>query len=675
MAEGHLGLSRSGTEPDGHVHAGHFEIADGAQVRLVRGIAIQDGATSSGEGLLYIEGSGNRAVEGDFNVQNLQAAAGSGALRIAGTLTVSDVFIWDGLNLDDSDVGGDEGIIELPLGSEFRIEGNGQKNVNDITFNIGGTASFSGTANVFADRGATFNVLAGAVFDIRNNELILHGNNGTHVFNNMGTVRKSAGTGVSEIRYIFNNLGTVEVQTGTLILREGGNSTGTFDISASAELAFRGHHFLDLPADSSGITGLGSFRVSANTTSIQGDGTAISIPDMTFAIDGGQLDLVRSIRCSQLIHSSGVLNVPSGQYIRIRDLYELGGADLIGGGQLHLPEESNVNIINTGQLDIEGPTLNISGHVTWTGTTDIAVNGGSVFNLMEGAVFEMKTDERMRYDNRGARPQFNNSGTIIKSAGSGISSIDVPIINDGIVEIVTGTFRAEDAFTQNSGELRIPAGTTLHMLSNECQLDGGLVLGAGNITGNVVNNGATIQPGSSAGTLAISGNYTQGVSGSLSIEVGGTGQGTDHDLLSIGGTASLNGALQLARIDDFVPQSTDVFTFLTAGTVSGAFSAISGTDATGGLFFNPTYAANNVSLVQINGTPSISTSSFTYDQGMFGFQITGVADQSYRVDATQDFIMWDEVETKSLTGTTWDFVDPNPGQLDLRFYRVVFLPQ
>jgi len=47
----------------------------------------------------------------------------------------------------------------------------------------------------------------------------------------------------------------------------------------------------------------------------------------------------------------------------------------------------------------------------------------------------------------------------------------------------------------------------------------------------------------------------------------------------------------------------------------------------------------------------------------------------YKVQGTQDYVTWTDIETRTLSVPTWDFVDPNPDQLTRRFYRIVFLPR
>jgi outer membrane autotransporter protein len=103
----------------------------------------------------------------------------------------------------------------------------------------------------------------------------------------------------------------------------------------------------------------------------------------------------------------------------------------------------------------------------------------------------------------------------------------------------------------------------------------GLLGGKGLIGGNLVNSGIVSPGGSgSPGTLTVSGNYTQNSNGTLRIEIAGL-LASQHDLLAVGGHASLGGTLQLIPLNGFQLHVGDKVTFLTAkGGVSGNFSTI-----------------------------------------------------------------------------------------------------
>jgi outer membrane autotransporter protein len=102
-------------------------------------------------------------------------------------------------------------------------------------------------------------------------------------------------------------------------------------------------------------------------------------------------------------------------------------------------------------------------------------------------------------------------------------------------------------------------------------------IGDGTITTpTLINNGvvAPTGPNSTPGTLTIDGNYQQGPSGLLDIEVGGP-QSIQADQLKITGTATLSGTLALTSLNNFHPSSGNTYTILTAGGgVQGDFNQV-----------------------------------------------------------------------------------------------------
>src|SRR5262249_28801710 len=128
------------------------------------------------------------------------------------------------------------------------------------------------------------------------------------------------------------------------------------------------------------------------------------------------------------------------------------------------------------------------------------------------------------------------------------------------------------------GPVVLPGGATItldgSLAASELQmLFGSLLNGNGNILGNLFNAGL-VSPGHSPGQIHVSGNYAQSQSGTLRIEIAGRDI-SQHDLLSVGGTATLGGELQLVRLDHFKLKRNQPITFLTAGGgVVGRFALI-----------------------------------------------------------------------------------------------------
>jgi hypothetical protein len=102
-------------------------------------------------------------------------------------------------------------------------------------------------------------------------------------------------------------------------------------------------------------------------------------------------------------------------------------------------------------------------------------------------------------------------------------------------------------------------------------LGGTGVIGSATDNVNVAVTGGTLAPGASAGELTINGNYSQSASSTLSIEIGGP---AEFDLLTISGTATLAGSLEISLLEGAIDSLTvgDLFPVLSATSVSGGNS-------------------------------------------------------------------------------------------------------
>ena len=137
-------------------------------------------------------------------------------------------------------------------------------------------------------------------------------------------------------------------------------------------------------------------------------------------------------------------------------------------------------------------------------------------------------------------------------------------------------------------------GGTLNIAMSLDVLTGGVLGGSRLIVGNVNNIGGTVAPGASPGVLTINGNYVQGPSGTLAIQLGGTAAGTQYDQLVVTGNAALGGTLAVTLLNGFVPADGSKFSVVQCGgALSGAFASsnlpVSPT-------FNTTYLASRVDL-------------------------------------------------------------------------------
>ncbi len=214
---------------------------------------------------------------------------------------------------------------------------------------------------------------------------------------------------------------------------------------------------------------------------------------------------------------------------------------LLNGGS------SNAAISNAGTLDVAGGSFTVSAAWALAGTVSVEV--GATLSLTTGS------------NNSGS---LNILGTL--TAGGTFT-------NSGSVNL-SGAFTvtAGGSYTQTTG-----GSTTLNggsLTAAALNLQGGILAGAGTITGDVTN-AAEIDVGGvgSAGLLAIMGNYTQTAAGVLNLEVGGYGAGVGFDQLTVSGTATLGGTMNVSLLNGFVPMSGDAFALLTFASATGTSRA------------------------------------------------------------------------------------------------------
>ncbi|MEX2093257.1 MAG: PEP-CTERM sorting domain-containing protein, partial [Pirellulales bacterium] len=94
---------------------------------------------------------------------------------------------------------------------------------------------------------------------------------------------------------------------------------------------------------------------------------------------------------------------------------------------------------------------------------------------------------------------------------------------------------------------------------------------------SLVNNGGTIAPGHSPGTMHVAGDLTLN-GGLLVIEVGGTAAG-EYDRLEVAGVSTLGGSLDVVAVDlgggTYVPQLGDQIPFMASqGGTAGEFDMV-----------------------------------------------------------------------------------------------------
>ncbi len=280
-----------------------------------------------------------------------------------------------------------------------------------------------------------------------------------------------------------------------------------------------------------------------------------------------------------------------------------------GGSAINLTNTGTLSALNGGTLSYGGATFTNTGTLTANGTgSTINLSGtttflnGSVLNVLNGGVINIIGSS-------------NNAGSLVIAGtyGGGFNTGTVSVPGNGTL---TG------GYTQTAGAT-IVDGT---LVGNQIlTINNGTLTGKGTIVGNVVNNGGSISPnGPSSGKLTINGNYSQAIAGSLTVDLAGYTQGTTYDWLSVSGTSTLNGILNVNLLNGFSPIVGDTFTFLNYSSKTGAFSTLNSLNNGYGysVTYNGTNAQLHVTQSAAANTPEPGTVGLLIGLGGFGLALT-----------------------------------------------------
>ncbi len=419
----------------------------------------------------------------------------------------------------------------------------------------------------------------------------------------------------------------LDVEGGTFFWEAGtinGTNNNIIDASTASSVLLNADEsrlmtgFADLRVPNLPLT-MGSLELRAGSIlSVTNDFTVADLT--TFTLTGG------TVNVGGTFGVAGIATLNGGAFDTLL-------LDVDPTGSLTLDGSSNSLTVNDQTVDtqIDGTLTMQSSSILNLGR-ELIIGAGGTFNMNAGTVTwpasglseRLFIDGVLNYSQGGLAPP---GGFLVRSGGlMEVTSVVPTTLNssNGQLNVSSGgTFRKLADGTQTTtlgmrlgtsggtvdllaGTLDLSASGMLLQGSTTFNLNGGALIGTnlrmlnGNlfaangstINGNLTVDGGTLHPGSSPGILDITGDLTIGAGGTVNIEVGGTTQGSDYDWIDVGGTATLDGTLNVSLINSFAPSNGDSFQFLTAGT------AVSGTFATTNLpaNFSVAYNATDVLL-------------------------------------------------------------------------------
>ena len=394
----------------------------------------------------------------------------------------------------------------------------------------------------------------------------------------------------------FSNSGIVTINSGGLNLQRGGTHSGDF---VGAERTYLGIGGDSYPGQTFIFTDTSQIQVpiilviDSVVVNIAGDFTPgmVSLTPYESYLDiksGTTFNLTTTsvFMPYKVSFTSATLNLPDTPL----DIFELVGmGTLYNPAHLKIIEKLELTLYTlTGSGDIEVDSSastfqlgggTISGKTIYNPITAKWVSGN--ITLADGAVFQNSgtfnaknaasvTNNAM---NGGVNERFVNTGNFIKDTAGTTTTMDIPFTNDGTVDVIAGSLifqqgmdNGEDVVIDLGGGTLDP-GETLNLESGDS------LIGSGTLAATLVSSG-TVSPGDSPGNITVQGDYTQQSAGVLEIQLGGTTAGTEYDQLTVTGTATMAGTLNVSMIDGFIPQVGDSFTVLPYGSRSGGFNAL-----------------------------------------------------------------------------------------------------
>jgi hypothetical protein len=391
------------------------------------------------------------------------------------------------------------------------------------------------------------------------------------------------------------------------------DESGTLGGSGTVTLNGIGYNRADLLSFGGSTITIGVNQTVRGRGTILGDGLLVNNGTIIGDDPAGnamQLDLV---------NNSGFINKNNGRIKAINGgvvgLYS-GVMDQTGGGSF-LADGTNsiVQLGGGGVSTIIGGTLNTANE----GIIQLTPGGA-------GALLTSSTNNGVIQVPAGNNPLFvggtglTNNGTIVVNTTAANTTTVMQFTADGTLG-GTGTLTLNGIVnTFNIADLDCNGHKVINGAGHTIKGNGDIL-----INGGLFTNNGIIAPGFSPGKISIGGNFTQGSTGVLNIEIGGYTAVTEYDQLAISGSAALAGTLNLNLINGFRPKVNDVFQILTFGSFTGGFATINFT----GFTAQVTYAAGGITL-KVLTVPDIPLNIATRllvnpdpNQLIGGFIITG----------------------------------------------------
>ncbi|MEM9345292.1 MAG: autotransporter domain-containing protein [Planctomycetota bacterium] len=284
-----------------------------------------------------------------------------------------------------------------------------------------------------------------------------------------------------------------------------------------------------------------------------------------------------------------------------------------------LPDSVGVAIADMGTLDLNGNNETLG---TITGLGDITLGAGTLtVGTAADSTFGGTISGMGGFTKQGtgtltlSDPQTYTGATLI-TGGTLVANGD--LATSGVTVNNGATFALEGSLTTGGADVTVDAGGTL--------------FGDGSINDNLINNGTVtfIGPGS-GDTLDVGGNYTQGSTGLLEVQLDGGG-------LVVAGTANIDGTLDISTPPD--PANFDIsatYQVIQASSISGNFATV--TDNFAFLDLSSSNVGGNIEITLTRNAVPLTAIAQTNNQTAVATALNGVAVPTGNLDSAIDRIL------------------------------------
>ncbi|MGQ3050358.1 MAG: DUF4347 domain-containing protein [Roseateles sp.] len=595
LGSGTLTLSGSNTYTGSTTaSAGTLSLSSGTALANSSAVTVSSGATldvAASETIGSLAGAGtvtlgantltaggdntSTTFSGDLSGTGGLTKAGSGTLTLSGTntytgattLSAGGITVTGGSAVDDSSA------VTVASGATLTLAGGGETvgslaGAGNVSLAYTLTSGGDNTSTTFSGVIASSNT--SGIVKTGSGTLTLSGSNtytgSTTVSAGTLSVASDANLGAGIVTLNGGTLGVtgatnidnaINLVTGSTI-DAGAALTLSGNVGGAGNLTKSGASTLTLSGTNSyaGTTTVSAGTLSVGSDSNLGSGTVTLASGTTLAVTGATtVDNALALAGNATVSTSANATL-SGIVSGPGNLTKTGASTLtLSGGNTY----SGATVVSAGTLSVASDGNLGSGALTLAAGTTLALTGATT---VDNAIALSGNATVSTSANATLSGNISGAGGLTKA---GASSLTLSGSNtfSGATNVAAGTLLVNGALASTSA-VTVASGATLG--------------GSGSISGNTtVNNGGTLAPGNSPGTLTVNGNLTMAAGSTLAVEINGTTAGTQYDQVVVNGAVDVSGAT-LAVTHGYTPGSGDVYIIIVndaSDAVTGNFSGLS----------------------------------------------------------------------------------------------------